>query len=338
MGDGFTGIDLRQAAIDMNNLNYVFKGFCEYLEKYNETLIVELAHNWASPNAVTFNNKYAPVFIDMYKETVTTLNKLTIDVADAIASMASANGATFDTSSIDTTDKLINGTATYEGQAREQDDNGATGMNVEACKTILEEYNTNINSLLNKMDEFPTSLALYDPDGNLQSSYKSRMSTLKESLNSKISEVNKTINNSMETEQNNILLSVTTASDTLRSASDLPEGFSFTEDYGVTSSEIGNEHSAVSSTDGAAYTPVNDHTELINGPVDSQTFVNDTIDETSEIVGKAMGKKVSVSIATDASTNITNADSHTPTTDTFLSESSSTYFGSFGIDSNGLGN
>lgn len=173
---------------------------------------------WCSEKAIEFYDNNAQKTIDIDNEFINDINSITSRAIDAYNLIAKSNNAlafpdTYITSSLDSVD--------YDAtdclpQLLSEDPTGIVGMNIKAVKEELNDYVSSMNDVVASLDEVPTNVAFYDPDGSLQEAYESLINKMKSEIPMRIDGVKNDINSAIETEVNTIDLAKTHAAEIMR--------------------------------------------------------------------------------------------------------------------------
>lgn len=200
MGD-FTG--LNPLVAQSNISEFEDQGLVIYynLSYYNKLFIDSLASVWFSPKAVEFGATYVPKIYNAEEETKVLVNNTIVDCVAAYNKMAGSQGLpSCPDTHVGIVDKSNQGTnANYEHFKDYSD--GVVGMDVEKVRAYQEEYRNNINSIKGELDNFPLSIAFYDPDGELKAAFTSQVKHIKEELDSIYEEMAASITAALEKEE-----------------------------------------------------------------------------------------------------------------------------------------
>ena len=172
------------------------------LSYYNKLFIDSLASVWFSPKAVEFGATYVPKIYNAEEETKVLVNNTIVDCVAAYNAMAESQGiASCPDTHIGIVDKSNQGTnANYE-HIKDISGDGAVGMDVEKVRAYQEEYRNNINSIKGELDNFPLSIAFYDPQGELLAAFTNQVKHIKEELDRIYEDMAASITAALEVEQ-----------------------------------------------------------------------------------------------------------------------------------------
>ena len=202
MSEGMTGLNPTQAKIDIEETQSAIKNVASMLNDSGRELFETLEKNWCSPVAVEFSNKYSG---KLYEVTVTNIEH----AADKIATMAKEAYNELATAHqiglLDVEEYSYPSIYTYFGKLMSVDAENTVGMNVEKVKAAMIDYQKGVNQALEALDEVPTNIALYDPEGEVQSTYTSTINKVKEDLNSTVNAMMTELENNTNTETNTVI-------------------------------------------------------------------------------------------------------------------------------------
>ena len=188
----------------MHNIEFDLACAVDYL--YNELYYV-----WASPKAVEFN-KYRDNYTNVSKLVCTSRNVISQNAIRLYNVMARANGldefTDVDGVSIDNINNIAQYTAWVGLDSLEllEIKDGLVGMNTLHVPNIRDAFVSKINDVLAEIDEVPSRIALFDPDGAIQSAFSGSIAKMKESVSTLVSEMKDAIDNALETEEINLKL------------------------------------------------------------------------------------------------------------------------------------
>lgn len=230
--DNFTGLNSELAETQIDNFaRETLKLFGDYNAATN-FFIYYLGVNWSSPKAIDFYNKYGPKMWAIRENFNILRSKIAIDAVDAFNDMASANdisvieipfsvnpnvGEYVDESDYTPSEYFdFNPLREIVSNPYKESNDGKVGMNIEKVKVIYEIFQEKMKTFISALSNISTDFALYDPDGSIQASYKSRINKMVETISDTVTEMYKEIDSALETEQNIIIAAVQQANDMLR--------------------------------------------------------------------------------------------------------------------------
>lgn len=193
-----------------------FKGAMSIIEFYLgsavDYLYNELYYVWASPKAVEFN-KYRDNYANVAELVSTGQFEISQNAYRSYNAMARANGLEEITdsfgNSLDNNNNLGNMSSMcrpLESLELLAEKNGLVGMNTLQVPNIRDAFINKIDEVLAKIDEVPSHIALFDPDGAIQSAFSDSIAKMKENVSTLVSEMKDAINTALETEENNLRL------------------------------------------------------------------------------------------------------------------------------------
>lgn len=202
--ENITGLNIERAKSDIQD----FYGATEFAYKTCVESFVdffyELYLSWASPVAkeftTTMHSRAYSFLLDFYHEKEEIVEK---SVA-AANTLATSNGTSF---------SFEPGFGSgYSGEnilsdvfPCEEELNGVVGMDISAVKTILNTFESRAETAMIEIDSIPEGIALYDPEGNLLSSYNSNIKRLRSELEEILNSIVSKINECTTTEMNVVL-------------------------------------------------------------------------------------------------------------------------------------
>ena len=94
-------------------------------------------------------------------------------------------------------------------------ENGVVGMNHAQVKLYVTIFQEGVNKFLNELDEVPINIAFYDPNGDLQASYRNEINKMRNKITEIFDSARKDIGNALDEEIDTILLAKENATDVL---------------------------------------------------------------------------------------------------------------------------
>ncbi len=198
MSDGFmTGINIGATKGQIDTLVGVLKDahkqFVEAFENFNKTLY----DNWYAEKAAEFNINLKQ--LAEIKHTIAEfVNKLIEDVIAAAQTLASHNGASFSYSFTHLNgDNSFNNLETYKG-------NGTRGMNMKVITEAMEYLKNVANAVKGMINNAPTSISLYDKNGDLKARFQTRIKELGDIISGAIDAASDKVNQGVVEAMNNL--------------------------------------------------------------------------------------------------------------------------------------
>ena len=209
--DGFTGLDPQRAQQDIRNFSDTMKTVARMLHEGGNEFFNTLSKNWYSPKAVEFSEKYNT---SLYEGTVEVVencaSRIAASAIEAYNSMAAAQGL----GTIPYEGDMKPGIQYYFGNLSESGPNGV-GMNQDAVKTSLAEYQNRVKNAISILDSLSGTISLFDRTGSIQSLYSATLDKMKGTINNAVESITKDILMAIENEQQLLDNAVGSSSDAL---------------------------------------------------------------------------------------------------------------------------
>ena len=234
MENGMTGLDPEKAKEQI----YSFIETCLAIKKEYETngiapFLRNLSYSWCSPRAVEFGKKQIPRLFAIANDIETIAGIIGRNAARAFDFLARANGLSRilgdmeDEWYIMRQSHIDRDTNDYEIRTDKYDNpeiqtwsnfdpnyyfseasrfGGIVGMNKTIVKLALNELNGAINDCINGLNNLPMDIALYDPSGEMMSSFKNLIKKMVSEDEEIIKGITDDINVALEEEQDRIEL------------------------------------------------------------------------------------------------------------------------------------
>ena len=209
-GDGFTGINVTAARSQLETLNEM--AYEAYNKIYNgvNNFLEESLKKWGSPNAVNFSDTLKKSYSDFLMNFANEVYNSISSINSSAQTLAKNNGASW--SDVDCT--LRRDCSFNIGLQSSVD--GIVGMAVDQMRILRDVLKSSIDQGMEMISYLPKSISFYSADGSLLEAYSTGIDELIEEITSKNSVVFQTIDQLLETETNNVLLSKEKAASTLR--------------------------------------------------------------------------------------------------------------------------
>ena len=182
-------------------------------------LFMNLRDIWCSGKAIEFYNNNAQKTMDLDNEFINEINRITSKAIEAYNKMALANDSmAFNDPLVPTN---LDANKDYDAEScfpilNSSDPNsGIVGMNVKEVENELNTYLSSMNKVVASLDDIPTEIALFDPDGTLQDAYRSLIDKMKGKIPERINTVKSDIQNAIKTEQDTTVLAKQQATEIL---------------------------------------------------------------------------------------------------------------------------
>ena len=209
--NGFTGLDINQAASNIAAFEEAMKAAATLIKNGGSALFDTLHDNWYSDKAVEFSTNYSG---RLYEETVTLIEQSSDSLADqaiaAVNTMSTANGGpslprkSLTYPSIEYTFGFLDSTGP----------NGV-GMNIDVVGNALQEFMSVVESTKSAIDSVPSDIALYDKSGYLKQTFKDVVAKIKSSITTVTDEVTKALQTALDEQMQELHKATGNASDAL---------------------------------------------------------------------------------------------------------------------------
>lgn len=212
-----TGFDPAQAEQQLNDFNAYGNIVVMNAYRAAHELFLNLRDNWCSPKAVEFGETYAPKIESIRENLHIMYRQIYRSGVDAYNIIARAHG---DIAELAQEDLQPDEATSYtEGvitwTLKEASSGGVVGMNVANTELALRVFLDEMKSVVNNVENTPTDIAFYDPDGSQKAAYRSEITKMINSINEIVASVNEALSNAMETETNTIMLAKDSAAGTM---------------------------------------------------------------------------------------------------------------------------
>ena len=214
---GFTGYHPIQATANITQFEEAGMAAYNKLCESNKLFIDSLAAVWWSPNAVDFGTKFTPELYNEQGETLELINNTIVDCVSAYNSNAEGNGADAipDNHQVfDAVNYAPQGTNMGYSDMQDISDLGV-GMDKDKVREYLQEYKNNLNAIETDLSNIPFTIAFYDPAGEQQSNFKTRVTKIIETLEAKYTEMETKISTHLIDEENKVVEGARQAAQTL---------------------------------------------------------------------------------------------------------------------------
>ena len=207
--EGFTGLNIDAAQRQIRNFNRNGYRIIEGIIIYEIEFLNNLAHSWASPNAVDFSKKTMNRFEMFNLHFADRIYHITSGAYKACKVLADVNGAACSIPDIERCNVELDCECCGDTL------DGATGMATESVRIYTETFLTKLKEYAEDINSLPRAIEFYDLEGNLSETYSTGINEVSEELDSMISEISTEIKNYMDNESDNILLAKEQATDML---------------------------------------------------------------------------------------------------------------------------
>ena len=215
----FTGFNPAVAKNEITNfyrmMNSIENDY--YLGAYY--LFMNLHDIWCSEKAIEFYNNNAQKTMDLDNEFINEINRITSKAIEAYNKIALSNDSiTFNDplvpSNLDV-NKDYDAESCFPTLNSADPSSGIVGMNVKEVEGELNAYLSSMDKVVSSLDDVPTEIALFDPDGSLQEAYRSLIDKMKGKIPERISAVKSDIQDAIKTEQDTTILAKQQAAEIL---------------------------------------------------------------------------------------------------------------------------
>ena len=202
--DGMTGFNPGEAKEQIEKFYYSGIVACIALyDAYYYDFFDNLYAVWASPKAVEFGIKYAPIMQMSIYSNIEMFKNIARKAGNSYNIIATANGENGIDVDLDIDFLHVNFELNTSLSA-ERD--GIVGMNFMQVKLALAAFEHSIKKYYSQLDGLPLDIAFYDPDGSQKEAYKSLIEKSKKEVTEIVNSVKADIQAAMEEEENTILL------------------------------------------------------------------------------------------------------------------------------------
>lgn len=143
---------------------------------------------WSSPNAVLFSNYYNPKVAETLNNAINSVKGLCEKSRNAYNALANACGS----APIAEIDYITGTTIYFTFDTNWPDQGGVVGIN-RSLKSFADGFETNLTKQLEKFDKIPVELAFYDPEGALAYSYRESWNEIKNTIQTELSDMCRSI-------------------------------------------------------------------------------------------------------------------------------------------------
>ena len=207
--DGFTGINESAIHAEIQAYKSAVNVAAIKLTAAMKNFMGTLNTKWASPEAAEKSSKWIATAeqnrSNLHNDTAVTIDK----VEDIATNIANAVGGTYTRMCIDMQMNDPKYTSSIDATPCSEEINGSIAMDVESVRVILTTFNEEMTNAISKIEAIPTSLSVYDANGNIKASFSNKVNEIKES----IKEATTTINTEIDESINNFMTNIKQAAD-----------------------------------------------------------------------------------------------------------------------------
>ena len=215
--NGVTGFNPSKVKKDIADFALEAGNTCADIDDAFGEFFFQLSNFWASPKAVEFSNAFTPRIESLVNEMSEAINAIVRGAINAYNYVASAHGSNSHINDIDTLVDDMYGSARGGYGTRgaagimyaslKESKDGLVGMNIAAVRdVIMPTFFNTIDDVINKLEALPTSIALYDADGEQQQAYESNVRGFIQKFHELNSSMGDSLSEALATETNNILI------------------------------------------------------------------------------------------------------------------------------------
>lgn len=205
--NGFVGMDPALAKSNIDDFKRAMLDVEDNFDSAVNTLFEELSYAWVSPNAVEFYTKYSEECYSLKKIMIESELAICQGAWRAYNTMANALGcATISEDyGYDANKSVSSGWLSIS--MLHDNKGGKSGMNVNLVKNfILPAFDIGVKRIEDSLTAVPTSIALYDAEGEQSGAYATGISNMKSKVENLLNDIKNSILNAIETETDNMLL------------------------------------------------------------------------------------------------------------------------------------
>ena len=211
-----TGFNPEQAKAQIDDFFYQVRDLANiFLERGLNVFVYGLRTAWCSPKAKEFSEKHFERIAFIDSRIFHLGRNITIAATQAYNYVAKSNGApTISIGTLDRGEDFVD-SRWDKIRLKEQADSGAVGMNHQNVKLLVSLFKDSVNNLINGLNELPLDIAFYDPDGEMQASYRQEITKMVNTITEEANSVYADIDAALETEVNTIELAKDNAVSTM---------------------------------------------------------------------------------------------------------------------------
>jgi len=212
--DGITGIDRDRAKNDIMKFDADAAHALVVCHDTLDSFFSVLANRWASTNAKTFTEGVEKEEENIFNSYWNELERIISGAYEAANILLRSLGEVPLNEERNFQDYMFILFPFHLFTCKEEI-NGKVGMDTESVRTALATLKTKYNSAIDCIDDLPTGISFYDPDGELVDTYNSGLKSFKQKFKDVFDEVIKKMDEYITTETENIELAKEQAQDSL---------------------------------------------------------------------------------------------------------------------------
>jgi len=224
MTEGFTGMNPTVAKMDIDEFENTGMGIYNSVCAANRKFMNGISKVWYSQNSTEFGKVYTNELYLVQNSIKCLVNNYIVRCVKAYNDIAASNGAE---SIQDDHVPMENGSMAPNGTGEAFDDfltardDGVVGMDVDKVNKFLEDYSNEIQRIIsNDLNNFPLSIAFYDPDNSLKTAFKEEVDRIISELDGKVNDVYKAVNAHITDEEHKTIEAVTSSTEAMGGTSE----------------------------------------------------------------------------------------------------------------------
>lgn len=211
-----TGFNPEQAKKDIENFkDYSYIHIESPLANtISNLLFSNLQNYWCSPKAVEFYKLYEPKCVNVLNEVTDTRKKIILNSWSAYNRLATANGL-YSSYNNELDDYRVPTNWQINCELKEESPYGVVGMNKVQVRALINDVEEKIKTIIEALDNAPSSIAFYDDGGELQAAFQNMIKTAGAHISELITEITTALKTAMEEEIDKIELAKNSAVETM---------------------------------------------------------------------------------------------------------------------------
>ncbi len=222
--EDMTGLNPQE--VQQQIINFYWKalgigiGFQNDCNHYSDSLITA----WCSPKAVEFQKKFDRIYVIGYNidALASQIAQSAVSAYNIVARIQGLEPLNIEEMNFNATNpKRIsrNLRDAYDHpnleNFKEVSDSGVVGMNVGLVKVARSLFEQKVKEMINKLNDLPLDISLYDPEGSQKEAYKKAIQTMIDDIEERVRDAHAFIEDAIQTEQDTIMLAKQQATDVL---------------------------------------------------------------------------------------------------------------------------
>ncbi len=185
MTEGFTGIDLDTAAMQIYAFDEAGKKVYNDVYEANKTFLEDVSKLWYSEKAVNFSQDQIPKLYKAQEDIRLEFNNSIVAAVEAYNQLASSNSAPLledlheEEQFKDYSSNSSNSYFTEGKGFMNVGEDGTVGMKLASVQRCLDEYSNKIYQIIiPELQDVPYLIAFYDPTNEMKGAFKNRVNEL----------------------------------------------------------------------------------------------------------------------------------------------------------------